>query len=111
MTAWSRKQFAKAAAKLEAAYEILDEIWKDDSRAFANRPVGWQRSAEGEAEQARLSGLDNLIQQLHDASEEVGAMNCRPDYPPTTTAANPPTAPPQRYAPPLPLLLASRPHR
>jgi hypothetical protein len=25
-------------------------------------------------------------------------MNCRPDYPPTATAANPPPATPQRHA-------------
>jgi hypothetical protein len=47
---------------------------RDENTTFENRPMHWQRSEAGQAEQARLLRLDNLIQELHDAREEVGAM-------------------------------------
>src|SRR5439155_7663768 len=64
-TEWSRKQYAEAETKLDEAVSILDELWREESKAFANRPIGWQRSQAGEAEQARLHLMHNLIHELH----------------------------------------------
>jgi uncharacterized membrane protein YgaE (UPF0421/DUF939 family) len=79
MDAWSRKQYAEAETKLDEAVSTLDEMRHEESKAFDNRPIGWQRSQVGEAEQARLHRMDNLIRELHDAREEIGAM--QPDEP------------------------------
>ena len=46
MDAWSRKQRAKAEAKLGEAVAILEELWQEESKVFANRPVRWQRSEQ-----------------------------------------------------------------
>jgi hypothetical protein len=74
MNAWSRKQYAEAETKLDEARAILEEIWHEESKTFTNRLVHWQRSEAGEAEQARLHAMDNLIHELHDARETLIGM-------------------------------------
>ena len=91
MDGWSRKQYAEAETKLDEVVSILDELYHGENTTFENRPIHWQRSAAGQAEQARLFRMENLIQELHDAREEIGAM--QPDEPaplsyrPTTAAS------------------------
>jgi hypothetical protein len=48
MDAWSRKQYAEAETKLDEAVSTLDEMRHEESKAFDNRPIGWQRSQAGE---------------------------------------------------------------
>ena len=105
MDAWSRKQRAKAEAKLGEAVAILEELWQEDSKAFANRPVRWQRSEQGADEQLRLYVFDSLIQEISDARESLIGLSGRPDIPPLPAAAADPQPPnPQRRERPLPLL-------
>ena len=78
-----------------------------ESTAFVNRPVRWQRSEEGEAEEARLIYID-IIQEIRDARETVTQLSCRPDIPLSPTADTSPAQirppnPPRRERP-LPLL-------
>ena len=105
MDAWSRKQRAKAEAKLGEAVAILEELWQEDSKAFANRPVRWQRSEQGADEQLRLYIFENLIQEISDARGSLIGLSGRPDtLPLPATAADPQPPDPQRRGRPLPLL-------
>jgi hypothetical protein len=106
MDAWSRKQYAEAEAKLDEAEAILDEIWHEESKAFANRPVRWQRTEEGAAEEARLYAIEDLIQQIAEPRETLIALSCSPATPPPETADATKDQPPnpQRRGRPLPLL-------
>jgi hypothetical protein len=105
MDAWSRKQRAKAEARLGEAVAILEELWQEDSKAFANWPVRWQQSETGADEQVRLYVFDNLIQEISDARESLIGLSGRPDTPPIpTTAADSQPPNPQRRERPLPLL-------
>jgi hypothetical protein len=105
MDAWSRKQRAKAEAKLGEAVAILEELWQEDSKAFANRPLRWQRSEQGADEQLRLYVFDSLIQEISDARESLIRLTGRPDIPPLPATDPDPQPPnPQRRERPLPLL-------
>jgi uncharacterized membrane protein YgaE (UPF0421/DUF939 family) len=72
--AWSRSQYDKAQDKLAEAIAILEEIYRDENTTFENRPIHWQRSKAGEAEQVRLLVMDNLIDELHDAVGTISAV-------------------------------------
>jgi len=105
MDAWSRKQRAEAEAKLGEAVAILEELWQEDSKIFANRAVRWQQSEEGRDEQVRLHFLDDFIHEMYEARETLIGLRDRPRTPATRTAgveAQPPN--PQRRERPLPLL-------
>jgi hypothetical protein len=104
MDAWSRKQYAEAEAMLDEAEAILDEIWDEESKAFANRPVRWQRAEEGAVEEARLNGIEDLIQQIAEARETLIALSFSPATPPTADAIKDQPPNPQRRGRPLPLL-------
>jgi hypothetical protein len=84
MDAWTRRQYDEAQDKFDEAVEILGEIHRDQKTIFENRPVQWQRSEAGQAEEARLIAMDNLIQDLHDAGETIFALqpaSCEPAPP------------------------------
>jgi hypothetical protein len=85
MDAWSRKQYAEAEAMLDEAEAILDEIWHEESKAFANRPVRLQRAEEGAVEEARLNGIEDLIQQIAEARETLIALSFSPPPRPQPT--------------------------
>jgi hypothetical protein len=74
MDAYTRNQYDDAEDKLDEAITAIDEIWQEASNSFTNRPVSWQRSEEGEAEQARLFVMDNLIHELHAAAECLSGL-------------------------------------
>jgi hypothetical protein len=92
---WTRRQYDEAQDKLDQAITILDEIGRDETKTFQNRPIHWQRSEAGQAEEARLLVMDNLIQELHDAAETISGLQsdtCQPAVPtrqPSTAARTP----------------------
>ena len=72
--AWSRSQYDKAQDKLAEAIAILEEIYHDENTTFENRPIHCQRTEAGQAEQTRLLVMDNLIDELHEASATISAV-------------------------------------
>jgi hypothetical protein len=88
--AWSRRQYDTAQDKLDEAISILDETYRDEKTTFQNRPMHWQRSEAGQAEEARLIVMDNLIQELHAAAETISGLQPASSEPPLSRRA--PTA-------------------
>jgi len=105
MDGWNRQQYAAAETTLEESADILDELWREESKAFANWPMALQRSATGEAEKCRLAVIEALIYDMHGMLTELQGMSGQPVIrglrTAPTDAPNPPTEPQRR---PLPLL-------
>jgi hypothetical protein len=72
---WSRKQYAALETRLDEAADILEELWQEESKVFANWPIPLQRGESGGAETARLHVMESLILDLHALLENLDGLD------------------------------------